>query len=599
MPVCPSRLSQVCMSLQRCAVALCVAGALIFGVGAANAQAFSWKLPVSGSWNDPSSWLGGAGSQLFPNSATADVAVSVLGAPYTIRLNASVSVASLNMDADMATLELSSGRQFTTSGPITISSGTINFDGAFLGLGTPTMLDIESSGRAWVSANTTLPAATPVRLNAGGFLDIAGATLSAANAAGFTNNGTLRLYGSTPAWLFMQAPLLNAGYFDVFSSPAGVVHTLSAPLTNLPTGQVSIGQSLNVFSGNTVNQGAFTVLPGAVYNLAGRAFTQQDGLLTVDGEIRAGTFNLNGGRVRGQLVIANHGTVPTFNYNGGLAEGAPIIDGGSGGAIFNNRSALDTQSFVMKGLVTMNFGVNPGQQITLETSGGGHTTATVLGTYINHGVVNLQAPDGYRGVATLLPGPGASFRNGFGGQLVGSGNLGSVSSPLGVFVSEGSIVPRAGTQYDRGIINVVADTTRLLPSSVINVTLDAFAPGLGFIDRLNITGAAELAGTVELNIGEGLNFSVGDHWTLLTVTSYTGAFSGMNVVAAPPGVLFGLDYLTYGVNVVVVAVPEPTTCLMWLAGAAGLLAWRRPCARVRRRTQGLSPGRSLPFLTRR
>ena len=251
----------------------------------------------------------------------------------------------------------------------------------------------------------------------------------------------------------------------------------------------------------------------------------------------------------------------------------PIIDGGAGGAIFNNNATQGTQGFVLKGKVTTTFGPNLGQQVTLVSTPFTDSTTTVLGTYFNYGVVSM-VPDSFSGrVPTLLTGPGAQFRNSFGSLLIGSGNLGTVSSPAGVVVSEGKIAPRDGARFGRGVINIVADTTRLVQWSVISIGLDATGTNAGRIDMLNITGAAVFDGIVELNIAPNSLIDEGDRWTFLTVTSYTGAFSGLNVIGAPPGLQFRLDYLTYGVDVV--AVPEPATWLMWLAGAAGLLAWRR------------------------
>lgn len=543
--------------------------------GSAGAQDYSWQNPVSGNWTTPANWLGGTPGHLTPNGATANVLINAAdgGNPansYTVALNNGVTIANLLIDSPQATLNLGAGAQINTPGPIRVTRGTLTLGGVFF-FNTPSMFRIDAAASLLVSSNTTIPAGVPLTLD--GFLNINAATLQVTNAAGFTNRGVVSLSGNTAAWLFMQAPLINEGHLGISSAPAGVVHQLSAGLTNQPGGLVTVGADLNVFSGNTVNRGSFIVADNVNYDLGGRAFTQEDGDLSPIGRIRCATFNMAGGTITNQLYIAPSGGAVTFNYTGGTASNAPIINGSFSGAIFNNITPLGTQDFILQGNVSAFGGVNPGQTITLEGNNINRTTVHLMSTFINHGDLVLGT-DLIGNGPQVLVGPGGSFRNAADGVFVGTGELGSITSPVNLFVNEGILAPR-GVLPGIGLMKFVTDITRFTASSSFDVGFGMLT-SLVLTDFLEITGAAELNGEVHVTVPNGIQLHIGQHFTILTASSaHTGAFTSVIVDGPPTGAQFTLFYSTYGVDLVVTQAPTPA------AGGALVLGVLAGCRRRR------------------
>jgi hypothetical protein len=70
-----------------------------------------------------------------------------------------------------------------------------------------------------------------------------------------------------------------------------------------------------------------------------------------------------------------------------------------------------------------------------------------------------------------------------------------------------------------------------------------------------VTGAAALDGT--LDISTGYTPSIGDTFTLLTSTSHTGQFSGLNWSGLPSGMGYSIDY-SNATQVIVTVIANPS-----------------------------------------
>jgi hypothetical protein len=142
-----------------------------------------------------------------------------------------------------------------------------------------------------------------------------------------------------------------------------------------------------------------------------------------------------------------------------------------------------------------------------------------------------------------------SVANGFeldAGALYGSGTL------IANAQSSGEVDP--GTVGSPGILTITGNyaQTTSVGTGTLNIDLAGTTAGTGF-DQLNISGSANLAGTLNLNLVPGYIPNIGDSFKILTYASYTGGFSTITGLTFNGGTeRFNVQYNPTNVTLVVV-----------------------------------------------
>lgn len=161
-----------------------------------------------------------------------------------------------------------------------------------------------------------------------------------------------------------------------------------------------------------------------------------------------------------------------------------------------------------------------------------------------------------------------------GGTLLGAGTVlaGAVTN------SGGTVGPGDGT----GTMNVIGDYTQG-PGGTLAIDIDSL---LAF-DLLSVIGDVTLDGLLDLQVDPGYAAAaqVGDSFTIMEWSSFSGAFDTVTGGDLGGGKFFTLDYensgLTLTVNAqTVVGVPEPGMIALFGLGLAGIGFARRHRARI-------------------
>ena len=408
-----------------------------------------------------------------------------------------------------ATLQLTGGEHAfetgatVTGGAVTVSGGTLRFDGPTLlgipvtfsggtwtGSGTVTVetlswtggtmtgmgttdvpagrslsisgSSLKSLGRTITSEGTvTFTSGTSLSSTAGGsgavINNLAGGMfevkdshgLAGTDAATFNNAGTFKKVGSidttsiTSAWTFN-----NTGTFEVQSG------TVSAAglFNNAGTADVAAGRTLNLSGGGT-SSGTFTVGGGGTLQFSG-SHTLEGGAALVGGGavvVNGGTLDLSGAsyRLTGGLTI-NDGTV-YFSPATGLGDGAISLAGGA---------VECTASFVNNGSITgygMIGGTGGFVNYALLEASGGHLTLANSGESTNVGTVNVGRAGGTQLRLTGGPLVNAGTINLNGGLVTGTATL--TNSPGGRLNGGGVIL--APFRNEGGTLEARTDTLHI------------------------------------------------------------------------------------------------------------------------------------------
>ncbi|HEY9285660.1 MAG TPA: Calx-beta domain-containing protein, partial [Pyrinomonadaceae bacterium] len=371
---------------------------------------------------------------------------------------------------------------FDNNGTVDLQSGELNFSargtsaGAFNGAGGTTLR----------LAGQTLQASAAV---AAPTLFLSGATAfgGALNVTGTTNvAGTATFTGSVVS----AGQTLNVTGAGTFNSNAVSAQTVNVTGTlggsadvgvpaggtfNLTGGTLAPGGTTSIPAAATLNLGGAQPTIARTVNNAGTANYAPTGGMVLSGA----TFNNQSGaafNVQSDTVLSQAGAGATFNNSGSLLKGA-----GAGAAEF--RLAFTNAGAVTASAGTLHFSIGNYTQTAGETvlSGGGVQTT---------GLLDVQ---------------GGSLRGA--GQITGNvRNAAAVrpgSSP-GCMIVSGNYEQTAAATLDIEIGGATACTQ---------------------YDRLQVTGAATLAGTLAATLINGFTPAAAEQFQVVTFASRTGQFS--------------------------------------------------------------------------
>jgi len=187
--------------------------------------------------------------------------------------------------------------------------------------------------------------------------------------------------------------------------------------------------------------------------------------------------------------------------------------------------------------------------VVRKVSGTGTSTFSSV-IFDNSGTVDVQT-----GTLSLTGGytqtAGETILNG--GDLqstttldIQGGNLAGFGTVTADVSSSGQVNPGVSP----GILNIVGDYTQT-SSGALNIEIGGLTVGTDF-DQLNITGTADLDGTLNISLINGFNPSLGQSFVIMTFASSIGNFSTINGLQIGGGLEFQVNVNATDVTLVVV-----------------------------------------------
>jgi hypothetical protein len=439
------------------------------------------------------------------------------------------------------------------------NSGLVQVNSGFLTLSAGG----ESSGRFEVASNSTLlltDAATAYTLTADSSVSGAGTVVFNAR---FTAVGGTYNVGSTQI-LPNNSRVEPTVSFDS-DATTGALTMARATLTG--GGTVSVTGSLVWDSGTMEGLGTTSVAAGATVTLSNNT-------LGGDG------FTFLSGR-----TLTNAGSAtwvsPISGFNTALELSA-------GATWINEANAL----FDIKNSLPINSGEGGGTFVNLGTfrksAGTSITTVTSGVTFQNGGTVQVQTgslqlrgPSQNDGAINLAAGSTLDIRNDFtfsaGSSVTGAGDVsltrgtmridGQIGSTGGTFIGPEAVVSGigqlrgpvinagrldVGDDGQPGTFTITGDYVQT-STGTLGVVLGGAGPD-GPFSQLVVTGAATLAGVLDVSFLDGFTPQEGDRFTVLTHGAHAGAFSSVN---APDldGLQLAAEYSATSLTLVTVATP--------------------------------------------
>ena len=520
----------------------------------------SWK-GGTGNWSVSTDWTNGV-----PNNRGGNVYNATIdsGGTDLVSLDINATIASIalggtsgsstlqNLSGKAESLEVTGATTINNTGGLTFgNTSTLKFDGGLTAGGqvnltgaTATItgsLTLKSGSAATVSGGSTLTVNGNLTNSSTSFETANGTGNKVTVSGGFSNTGSLFLFGTADTLTVSKTLTNNAG--------ATLALETSSDVANI---------------GMLINSGSVTVGTGTTLNLTNQATGVTDvsagSMLTVDGTLKAGsvnglaklgsvegTLNLGNGQTTGDtpssgtltvaaggsLVLNNSGT--TLSVTGALSDsGSVTLNSGAtlnltqgmsklGGALFlqNGKTTSITPS---GGTLTLAAGsileVQEASGLTVngnltnsstsfETANGTGNKVTVSGGFSNSGSLLLfGTADTLTVSKTLTNNAGATLALESSGQVAnistlsnsgvfningGTANIGAVSNSGTVSISAGTVlnVTGAGSKYTQTAGTTTDDGSFTLPSG------GALSLNSGSLfGRGTITGAVTSSGTI-------------------------------------------------------------------------------------------------------
>ncbi len=478
----------------------------------------------------------------------------------------------------LTTLNLTGGTltgsdDIIVDGNLTWTNSVVSGTGKLRTNGVTTMLNNTTRSlftRLWENAGTVIWSAGAVNFQTGAsFSNLAGGTVDLRS-----DNTSLTFTGTRPT-------LTNAG--TIVKSAGTATTAINHYLVN--EGVVRVDTGTLSLSGGGEGSGQFLALPGAKFDFSGQTFSLPSGSALRGESVRfssgtvvisgtyeiTGTTEVAGGTVvissttdlqaLGSTLTASSGTITlssgkpitltTLNLTGGTLTGSDdvIVDGN---LTWTNSVVSGTGKLRTNGVTTMLNNTTRSLFTRLWENAG-----TVIWSA---GAVNFQT--------------GASFSNLAGGTVdLRSDNTSlTFTGTRPTLTNAGTIVKSAGTattainqnvvnngvvRVDSGILSVNSDYTQTAAGRTI---LSIAGPTAGTeLRQLNVSGAAALNGTLEINRSAGYLPTVGTSLAVMSFNSRSGEFTSLEGSAIDETRQFQIRYDDAAKRVVldVVAITGP------------------------------------------
>ena len=372
-----------------------------------------------------------------------------------------------------------------------------------------------------VSAKNTLI------IEGGPFNNYSGSTLTGGT---YIVAGTLEFAAGTGLVTNDAAITLSSATAEIFNT-TNSTNALTTFADNGTKGTFTVNSftfnDANVFT----NSGILAVGGGGKFN----ASAQLTNFNSTTSTLTGGTYNLT---ATGQLQFNNQGDASDIITNaahitlsGVDTTKAPIIDQTGANALANFNTNASAGSFILAADRQFTTGGNLTNAgiVTVQKSTGTGSTALIIGgtgVYSQTGGTTtvdgvLNASGGINVSGGFIYGNAAGITTGTQGTLVGNFDL-----------TAGTINPGDGIKKI-GDLNITGTYTES-GAGILNIDLHGTTANTTY-DVLNVSGAAALGGTINIDLLTGFTPIVGDTWDVLNYASETGSFTTVNLPTAPVG----------------------------------------------------------------
>jgi hypothetical protein len=445
------------------------------------------------------------------------------------------------------------GISFANNGNNTISFATIGADMTFAGGAYAQVFGVNTeSGTIHMSGTANgiqlRDGNATLSIDSGGSVRGFGRIFQSFGGANLVNNGTISADVAGQILRIDPSNIFANGVFDARNggviSLGGTVTGLSLPMVQIDS---TMGSAVLVDGGGltgTFAPAADTASPGFSFANNGNNFISSANVganLTFNGGAYAQLFGVN----------TESGTI----HMAGTANGIQLRDGnatlniGTTGAIRGYGQIFQTfggSHLANNGVISSD---TAGQNLAINTS-----------EFINNGSFEVLTGASASCNAALTQNAGRTTINGTltlaspfalaGGVLSGSGGTvnGIVNNSFGT-VSPGN---------SPGILTIAGSYTQQSGGSFL-VELGGYTAGSQF-DQLDVTGAANLAGTIDVDLINGFTPNVGDHFDVMLRNGGSGAFS--TLTTEDPGLVYSVQYFNDRVQITILNVPEPASALL-------------------------------------
>ena len=568
-----------------------------------------WVNLAGGDWLNPDNWNTG----VVPGPSD-NVFIGLDGGTYQVTLSTNVTIRSLTVGGSVGTQLLAltgstviapAGVHIRASAIVNLRSSTINGD---------LLNDGTLLARATSAINGALSNGVDATLRVEGLAAIAHATLTVAN--GFTNEGLIELFGDVSfrsATLNVSAgTLVNAvgGSIDALAGGGGP-RALNAQFDNQGTLTVSQVLTIGKASAAHTNSGTISVTGGNLtLNQSGTSpsFTNTGGITLAAGRtltINGGTLNHDAGSIGGEGALALSGVavnlgvdfandVGALSFTNSTVNGPGILTNPVGKTMTVAGTTINAElanlgTLRARATSAINGALSNGVDATLRVEGLAaiaHATLTVANGFTNEGAIELFGDVSFRS-ATLNVRSG-TLVNAVGGSidvLAGGGgprtlnaqidNQGTLTVSRVVTMGKASAAhTNSGTISVAGGNLTVSPATSLTNTGTIEIaatrvfslsgaytqgstgalSVDIAGPAAGQFGRVTVSGAASLAGTLNIDMLSGTTVIAGDAYAVVTYGSRAGTFDPITVSGLDPGFVLDPSYGASALTLTAVAV---------------------------------------------
>ena len=469
------------------------------------------------------------------------------------------------------------GAGAATSGTLLVSGGTFSAGQAIVGdngTGWVTQSDGQVTTQ-FVTLGQTSSAAKGTYQLSGGTLLLSAGTFSASLRLGLSGTGTfLQSGGTADVRGDLQMATNGVGSRGVYTLSGGTLTATRATIGVQGVGTITqSGASVANFgtlttSTSTNAVGAYQLLGGTLnagtidigFNGAG-TFTQAGGVTNVTGDLRlsegtgsalGSTYSLQDGTLTARREFIGRRRAARFEQSGGVnncdfitifQRGQYVFTGGarSGGS---GGTLLVGKNMVVSGGGTINFAGSNGTLIVADGASAFLSGATLLnanGARVVAGASSLlDLPAGFDPQVFALDTAGIVHISGTPLALQPGQSVGGSGTITGQTSNSGTLRPGNSA----GTLAIVGDLTQFA-SGVINIELGNGLPGEN--DVLQVSGAANLAGRLDVSVLPGFANAPRQTQRVLRYGSHTGTLA-LNNATGYPGVSFTAVYDDTGMD---------------------------------------------------
>ncbi|MFT7641630.1 MAG: hypothetical protein ACI9G1_003381, partial [Pirellulaceae bacterium] len=325
-------------------------------------------------------------------------------------------------------------------------------------------------------------------------LGLIGGSIDASNVN--LNGGVISGHGDIDA-VIRDVSVINASAAGILALGDNSVNAVNLTgLLNVDAGEVVLNSS------GFTNLGSLTVLNGGTLRAGGVALGQGD--------------NLVGGGTVAARISADTGSIVTATGNLTLGDASSLSGFFSDGELYADShtvTILDQDVAVLGSLTSLGDAQGPGELtapngLILENGKSLAGTGTINNAFNNQGhVVGPTSPD----------------------KLDFTGNVKGIGDFDGNVVYSGTFSP--GNSPGRVQVN---GNATFLTNSVFEIELTGLQPGLEH-DRVDVSGTATLAGTLDVQLPGGYVPQLGDQFEILTFGNRVGDFDNYTGLAIGGG----------------------------------------------------------------